>query len=383
MTMPVNEVFKAPADVLDYLWNWSYWLPAGDSIASSSFTADSGITIEVSPAASHTTSSSTVWLGGGTADQTYSVTCQVVTTGGRTAQWSTTVVVQAPLVSPSAPRIITVPENESAIMSRTAGKYGLRLPAPGRKWELKLRDYMDITALPPIPAGSFGHMNMVTSSWGMLMNDTLGCCVIAGAEHEHMLWGAESYLGQPIFNNACTVKNYEAIGGYQPGHPETDQGCDMLHAAQMRMHTGILDASGQRHFIGAALELDCTPGHLNMDQFWYAAWLFDGLGLGIQVTKSWERDFADGKPWDGADYNINDVVGGHYVPVMAREDDNGQFSADVVTWGQHHPITVSGLQASAMTVLVYVTQEKLHNGVDMEGLGWADLQSDAKKIQAL
>jgi hypothetical protein len=272
---------------------------------------------------------------------------------------------------------------KAELMTRTVGKYGLRLPEPGRKWQLKLRDYMDITALPPIPAGAFGHMNMVTSPWGMLMNDTLGCCVIAAAEHETMLWTAESGMGMALFNNACTVKNYEEIAGYRPGQFQTDQGCDMLHAAQMRMTKGILDASRNRHKIGAALELDCTPGHINMDQFWYACWLFDGIGLGIQVTNSWERDFEAGTPWDAADWNINDVAGGHCVTAMAREDDNGKFMIDVVTWGEKHSLTVAGLQAATMTVLVYVTEEKLHKSVDLEGLGWADLQADAKKIQAL
>lgn len=89
-----NEVFKAPGDVLDYMWNWADWLPSGDSISVSTFTAASGITVEVSPAASHTGTSATVWIGGGTVDQTYTVTNQIVTTGGRTAQWTTTVVVQ-------------------------------------------------------------------------------------------------------------------------------------------------------------------------------------------------------------------------------------------------------------------------------------------------
>lgn len=267
---------------------------------------------------------------------------------------------------------------------RKVGKYGLRHPTPGRKWQLKLRDYMDVTALPPIPSGAFGHLDKVTSPWGMLMNDTLGCCVIAGAEHEHMLWTAETGDGMAMFNNACTMKNYSEIAGYHPGRPETDQGTDMLHAAHMRMTKGILDATGRRHKIGVALELDCTPGHLNMDQFWYAAWLFDGVGLGIQVTSSWERDFAAHKPWDGADWNINDVVGLHYVTATAREDDGGgRFAADVITWGAKHPITVSGLQAAAMTVLVYASEEKLHKGVDLEGLDWADLQADAKKVQAL
>jgi hypothetical protein len=275
---------------------------------------------------------------------------------------------------------MTTPDNEF----RTVGKYGLRAPEIGRKWPLKLGSYMDITALPPIPQGAFGHTDLVKGNWGMLMNDSLGCCVVAGAAHETMLWTAESGKPQAVFNNRATVTNYQAIGGYRIGHPETDQGCDMLHAAQMRMHQGIVDASGRRHYIGAALELDCVAGSLDMNQFWYAAWLFDGIGLGIKVTKSWEQDFAAGKPWDGSDWKAGDVVGGHYVPVVARErDDKGNFSADVITWGKKHPITASGLQASAMTVLVYVTQEKLRNGVSLEGLGWADLQADAKKVQAL
>lgn len=267
---------------------------------------------------------------------------------------------------------------------RAVGKYGLRHPAPGRKWGLQLSSYMDMTALPPIPAGAFGHTNMVTSPWGMLMNDQLGCCVIAGAEHEHMLWSAESSLGMAMFNNACTIKNYSEIARYRSDQPWTDQGTDMLHAAQMRMTRGILDASGNRHKIGAALELDCTPGHLNIDQLWYAAWLFDGIGLGIHVTKSWERDFQSHKPWDAADFHTKDIVGGHYVTGVAREGDNGKFMLDVVTWGELHPITPAGLKAATVTALVYVTQEKLNKkGLDLEGLGWADLQADAKKVQAL
>lgn len=79
---------KAPSDILDYEWDWSVWLPTGDTISTFSFTADTGITIETNPAASNTTTTATVFLGGGTAGTTYNVTCQITTVGHRTAQWT-------------------------------------------------------------------------------------------------------------------------------------------------------------------------------------------------------------------------------------------------------------------------------------------------------
>lgn len=36
---------KAPTDVLDFEWDWSAWLPAGDTIDTVTWTAQSGITI--------------------------------------------------------------------------------------------------------------------------------------------------------------------------------------------------------------------------------------------------------------------------------------------------------------------------------------------------
>lgn len=79
---------KAPDDTLDYEWDWSVWMPTGDTISTVSFTAADGITIESSPAPSNTTTTATIWLGGGTSGDTYDVTCQITTAAGRIAQWS-------------------------------------------------------------------------------------------------------------------------------------------------------------------------------------------------------------------------------------------------------------------------------------------------------
>lgn len=71
---------KDPDAVLDYEFDWSDWLPTGDTIASAVVTADTGLTID---SQSETTTAVTVWLSGGTAITSYEVTCHIVTAEAR------------------------------------------------------------------------------------------------------------------------------------------------------------------------------------------------------------------------------------------------------------------------------------------------------------
>jgi hypothetical protein len=73
---------KDPAAVKDYKWDWSDWLD-GDTIATHTVTAEDGITKDSSSITDDSTSV-TVWISGGTAGSEYQITCQIVTTGGRT-----------------------------------------------------------------------------------------------------------------------------------------------------------------------------------------------------------------------------------------------------------------------------------------------------------
>jgi len=75
-----NEFTKDPNAVLDYTWDWSDWLDA-DTISSSSTTVETGLTED---SESHTTTTVTVWLSGGTPGEDYEVTNRIVTAGGRT-----------------------------------------------------------------------------------------------------------------------------------------------------------------------------------------------------------------------------------------------------------------------------------------------------------
>jgi hypothetical protein len=65
----------------DYLVNWgAKWLVGDDTLATSTWSADTGLTIESS---TNTTTTTTVWLSGGVAGTSYLVTNHVVSTAGR------------------------------------------------------------------------------------------------------------------------------------------------------------------------------------------------------------------------------------------------------------------------------------------------------------
>lgn len=75
---------KDPDSVLDYTIDWgTNWLADGETISSSSWTVQSGLTEDSD---SNTTTTATVWLSGGTAGSVYTVTNQITTSAGRTAE---------------------------------------------------------------------------------------------------------------------------------------------------------------------------------------------------------------------------------------------------------------------------------------------------------
>lgn len=86
---------KDPSATLDYEVDWSAWLAAGESIQGTPVvTADTGL--DVNPAGKSTNVAAgkvTFWLGGGSNNKAYTVTCQITTSQGRTDQRSFQLVV--------------------------------------------------------------------------------------------------------------------------------------------------------------------------------------------------------------------------------------------------------------------------------------------------
>lgn len=83
---------KDPNAVKDFALDVTEWL-AGDTITGTpTWTVPSGITKD---SQSNTTTTATVWLSGGTEGTTYELVCRIVTTGGRTEDFSLSVLVRS------------------------------------------------------------------------------------------------------------------------------------------------------------------------------------------------------------------------------------------------------------------------------------------------
>ncbi len=86
-----GRFLKDPDAVLDYQINWAAWLGT-DTISSSTWTVPTGITKNSD---TNSTTTTTIWLRGGTAGTEYTLTNRIVTAGGRTADRSIVIVVRA------------------------------------------------------------------------------------------------------------------------------------------------------------------------------------------------------------------------------------------------------------------------------------------------
>lgn len=81
----MTTYIKDPQSVLDYGFDWSDWLDADDTVSTSTWKVPSGITKDSD---SKTTTTTTIWLSGGSVGSTYKITNRVVTADGRTVDRS-------------------------------------------------------------------------------------------------------------------------------------------------------------------------------------------------------------------------------------------------------------------------------------------------------
>ena len=191
----------------------------------------------------------------------------------------------------------------------------------------------------------FGHEKLVGAhAWQMLGNGPdnsvssgfkgAGDCVFAGGDHETMLWNLEREKTVK-FVGANAIKDYAAVTGYDPKAPldahgdnPTDLGTNTRTALSYRRKTGLIDAAGKRHKIGAYVALELG----NMEQLLEALYLFGVVGIGIKFPDSAMDQFNAGKPWSV-------VAGpapteGHYIPLVAY-----RTNLECVTWGRVQQMT--------------------------------------------
>jgi hypothetical protein len=257
-------------------------------------------------------------------------------------------------------------------------KYGKLPHVPTGECYMMLGDYLDYSVLPPLPA-SFGVNRCAKiAKIGMLANDKVGDCTVAAMVHMFMLWIANAQGVDPsaLFTDKITLAVYSAITGYDPNIPQSDRGAQMQDVCNYFINTGVKDVNGKLHKLAAKIKIDVT----NWQEVKYAEYLFESVYMGIQVPDTAQAQFWAGEPWT---YEPGSAFeGGHAIPGFAW--DNSEEYDYVLTWGAIQKATYGFMQACLIEGWVVLSQEMLNSqGVTVEGLNWAQLQSDAAALHGI
>lgn len=215
-----------------------------------------------------------------------------------------------------------------------------------------------------ISAGKVGY-------WGMMLNDTLGDCVIASKGHlviEYTtLTGNHNTVVLP---DSVILAGYEAVGGYVPGNPSTDNGCDMLTAAQYFRATG---------FGGHRISAYASVAPTNLDMVYAAINLFGACDIGFNVPQSAMAQFDAGQPWDVTS-DDGQILGGHDVPLMAYDSVGKMFTC--ITWGRPQLMTQAFFAKYCDEAFTYLSPDWISGGLAPNKFNLAQLTADISGLNS-
>jgi len=135
---------------------------------------------------------------------------------------------------------------------------------------LAFADYMTSTLPAPPPTADW---TKGITSWGMMLNDKLGDCTIAGCGHAVQVWSANA--GTEITVPDPTILSYyEKWDGYSPNDPTSDQG---------GIELDVLKDWKQGGFAGNALLAFADPKPANLVEIYQSIALFGGVYIGLSL----------------------------------------------------------------------------------------------------
>ncbi len=226
-----------------------------------------------------------------------------------------------------------------------------------------LKNYL--TRSMPAPPAAIDYAKDATAALSQIYdNDTLGDCVIAGMAHVVGVLTGNSGVKPFLYSNAEIIGLYSAIGGYVPGQPSTDRGCDEQTALNYWENNGALPPKTTSptgaHKIAGWMTVDSS----NLEECQTALWLFENLYFGLELPDAWINPMpsASGFVWDVA--GDPDPQNGHCVVGV------GYTAAGITidTWG------MTGLMTNA-AVAKYPTQAsggELYTVVSMDAISKAN-----------
>lgn len=230
---------------------------------------------------------------------------------------------------------------------------------------LRLAKYL--TPALPDPPPSVDWTKGITD-WGMMLNDKLGDCTIAGLGHAIQVWTANT--GSEFTPSDDMIESaYEDWDGYVPGNPDTDQG---------GVELDVLNKWKKLGFGGHSLLAFADPRVSNITEIRQSIALFGGVYIGINLPISAQNQDVWRVVFDPGDGSAKPGSwGGHAVFVPAY-DQNG-FTC--ITWGQLKKMTWNFWDKYVDESHVLLNQDWLANGKSASGFDLAQLQADLAAIR--
>lgn len=228
---------------------------------------------------------------------------------------------------------------------------------------LELAKYLKSTLPPPPPAKDW---TSGIASWGMMLNDQLGDCTIAGVGHAIQVWTANNG-GIVTVPDSVIESFYESWDGYVPGDPNTDKG---------GVELDVLADWRKQAVAGHALVAFADPKVANLAEVRQAITLFGGvyIGLSLPITAQ-KQDVWDVVKGGGADAKKGSW-GGHCVFVPKYDE----TSFTCITWGQLKTMTVAFWKEYCDEAHALLGQDWLKAQGSPAGFDEAQLQADLAAI---
>lgn len=186
---------------------------------------------------------------------------------------------------------------------------------------LRLEDYLT-PALPVAPA-SVDWSKGITN-WGMMLNDSIGDCTVAGIGHACQVWTAN--VGTEVTpTDAEVLRAYEVWCGYNPNDPSTDQGGICLD---------VLSDFKNMGFFNNKLTAFAAVDTWKRQAIKQCIYLFGGCYIGLNVP-NYVMDNPDPSiVWENSLSN-RDIAGGHCVFCIGYESNIISF----ISWGSIYRMT--------------------------------------------
>jgi hypothetical protein len=207
------------------------------------------------------------------------------------------------------------------------------------------------------------------TSFGMMLNDTLGDCTIAGVAHAIQVWSLNTGIERTI-TDARVLFLYEKWDGYNPADPSTDQGGEELRVLNLWKKYG----AG-----GVALKSYVDPNVLNFTEIKRSIQLFGGVYIGVQLPLSAQNQpIWTVVPDNGTGSTVPGSWGGHCVFVAAYDEEG----LTCITWGATLKMTWDFWKTYVDEAHCLLSADWLTSKGSPSGLNLAQLEADLRIVSS-